>query len=555
MPGREPLILAIDQGTSATKTALVNQAGEVVARGRADLAVYHPCRGWVEQFPDEIWHSIEESVSACLGGTDPGRLAGIGLSTQRESLLLWDRRTGAAMSPLISWQDRRTAALCQEYAPLAGTIAELSGLPLDPMFSAAKARWLLDEFDPDRIRAARGDLCLGTVDAWLLYRLTGEHQVEVGNASRTQLMDIRTCQWSPRLLDLFGVPPLALPDIVASTGPFGRRTGEDALPKVPVLAVMGDSHAALFGHAGWRAGLVKATYGTGTSVMAAIPGGTGQDGAAQPGAGQAAGLCETVAWQAGDELVRAVEGNIRSSGATMAWLARLTATSPARLAALAETAQADGVHLVPGFNGLGAPWWDPEATGLLTGLTLGTSLENVARAALESVAFQVNDLLLAIRQATGGAAVLSVDGGAVVNSSLMQLQADVSGIPVYRPSAADLSALGAAQLAGLAVDRWSAADLDALPRPHDQFSPATDAPWRAGEVSAWHAAVRRARYHPDAPGQPGAPEPSVPEQSSTPANRGRTHDHRTALRSRPLALRPVRRPLRDRRVRAAGHHA
>ena len=327
------------------------------------------------------------------------------------------------------------------------------------------------------------------------YRLTGEHQIEVGNASRMQLMDIRTCQWSPRLLDLFRVPPLALPDIVASTGPFAaRRASDDALPRVPVLAVMGDSHAALFGHVqGWRRPLwSSATYGTGTSVMAATRDGTGQ----------AAGLCETVAWQAGTELVRAVEGNIRSSGATLAWLARLTSTSPAQLASLAESAQADGVHLVPGFNGLGAPWWDPEATGLLTGLTLGTRLENVARAALESVAFQVNDLLLAIRKATGAAAVLSVDGGAVVNSSLMQLQADVSGIPVRRPATADLSALGAAHLAGLAGQACGArADLDALARPHDEFTPDTDARWRAAEVAAWHAAIERARYRPSTQAQ------------------------------------------------------
>jgi glycerol kinase len=486
MPGTEPLILAIDQGTSATKAALVSQAGEVVARGTADLPVHHPRRGWVEQSPAEIWHSIQESVSDCLSGTDPGRLAGLGLSTQRESLLLWDRRTGGAQSPLISWQDQRTAAMCEEYAPFAATVRELSGLPLDPMFSATKARWLLDQYDPDRTRAARGDLCLGTVDAWILYRLTGEHQIEVGNASRTQLMDIQTCQWSPQLLDLFGVPPLALPDIVGSTGPFGRRADDDTFPNVPVMAVMGDSHAALFGHAGWRTGLVKATYGTGTSVMAVSRGRAARD----------RGLCETIAWQAGAEPVRAVEGNIRSSGATLAWLARLTATSPAQLASMAATAQADGVHLVPGFNGLGAPWWDPEATGLLTGLTLGTKLENVARAALESVAFQVNDLLLAVRKAGGAAGVLSVDGGAVVNSSLMQLQADLSGVPVLRPKTADLSALGAAHLAGLAAGLWSTEDLDALPRPCDEFTPAEGAQWRASEISAWHAAVSRARYRP-----------------------------------------------------------
>ena len=495
MPAAESLVLAIDQGTSATKAALVDQAGEVVARSAADLPVHHPHRGWVEQSPAEIWQSIQKSVADCLRGTDQSRLVGIGLSTQRESLLLWDRGTGQTRSPLISWQDQRTASMCNQYAPFAATVREHSGLPLDPMFSAMKARWLLDRFDPDRTQASRGDLCLGTVDAWLLYRLTGEHQIEVGNASRTQLMDIRTCRWSPQLLDLFGVPPLALPDIVGSIGPFGRRVGDGALPRVPVLAVMGDSHAALFGHAGWRTGLVKATYGTGTSVVAA----------SQRLTDQASGLCETVAWQTGTSPVRAVEGNIRSSGATLAWLARLTSASPAQLGSMAANAQADGVHLVPGFNGLGAPWWDPEATGLLTGLTLGTTLENVARAALESVAFQVDDLLAAIRQATGEAGVLSVDGGAAANSSLMQLQADVSGIPVLRPKTADLSALGAAHLAGLAGGLWSAEDLDALPRPHDEFTPAAGAQWRASEVSAWHAAVRRARYRPADPDTPENP--------------------------------------------------
>ena len=487
MPGPEPFVLAIDQGTSATKAALVNHAGQVVARAAADVPVRHPRRGWVEQSPAEIWHSVEKSARDCLRGTDPGRLAGIGLSTQRESLLLWDRRTGETLSPLISWQDQRTAAMCREYRGAAATVREHSGLPLDPMFSATKARWLLNQVDPDRARACRGDLCLGTVDAWIVHRLTGEHRIEIGNASRTQLLDLRTGQWSPRLLDLFGVPPLALPDIVASTGPFGRSRGADAFPPgVPVLAVMGDSHAALFGHAGWRAGLVKATYGTGSSVMAL----------SEVPADPASGLCETIAWQAGAQPVHAVEGNIRSSGATLAWLARLTSATPGRLAAIAAGARADGVHLVPGFNGLGAPWWDPDATGLLTGLTLGTSLENVARAALESVAFQINDLLIAIREATGGSGVLSVDGGAAANSTLMQLQADISGIPVQRPAAADLSALGAAHLAGLAAGLWTAEDLDALPRARDEFTPAASAQWRADEVASWHAAVRRARYQP-----------------------------------------------------------
>src|SRR5580692_1635558 len=503
MPGTEPLILAIDQGTSATKAALVDQAGQVVARAAADLPVHHPHRGWVEQYPAEIWRSVQSAARSCLHGTDPGRLAGVGLSTQRESLLLWDRRTGETLSALISWQDQRTAAMCREYAAAAATVRKHSGLPLDPMFSATKARWLLDHFDPDRTRASRGDLCLGTVDAWLVHRLTGQHQIEIGNASRTQLMDVRTGQWSPPLLDLFGVPALALPEITGSTGPFGpirgpipgHSRGGHAIPAgVPVLAVMGDSHAALFGHAGWRAGLVKATYGTGSSVMAV----------AETPPDAASGLCETIAWQVGARPVHAVEGNIRSSGATLAWLAGLTSATPDRLAEIAAGARADGVHLVPGFNGLGAPWWDPDATGLLTGLTLGTSLPNVARAALESVAFQINDLLIAIRAGVGGAGVLSVDGGAAANSTLMQLQADISGIPLRRPRTADLSALGAAQLAGLAAGLWTAEDLDALPRPGDEFRPAGSARWRAGEVASWRAAVRRSRSQPcnDKPDKP-----------------------------------------------------
>ena len=389
--------------------------------------MHHPHRGWVEQYAAELWHSLEVSVRACLRGTDPGQLAGLGLSTQRESLLVWDRRDRASPGP--RWSAGRTSApptCAAEYAPAAASVRRSSGLPLDPMFSATKARWLLDHVDPDRAQAARGDLCLGTVDAWLRAPARRvEHQIEVGNASRTQLMDIGTCQWSAGLLDLFGVPARALPDIVSSVGPFGPRHGGEALlpASVPVLAVMGDSHAALFGHAGWRDGLVKATYGTGSSVMAVT------SGRADP----ASGLCETIAWQLGPEPVRAVEGNIRASGATLAWLAQLTSTSPAQLASLAANATADGIHLVPGFNGLGAPWWDPGTTGLLTGLTLGAKLENVARAALESVAFQVNDLLIAIREVTGETGVLSVDGGAAANSTLMQLQADLSGISVLRP--------------------------------------------------------------------------------------------------------------------------
>lgn len=382
------LILAIDQGSSATKAMLVAPDGAIVASATAAVEHAFPRAGWVEQSPTELVDSVRTAVAACLDRGPVGTVVGVGLSNQRESLVLWERATGEPVLPLISWQDQRTVDLCETLLRRGhgAEVRRRSGLPLDPMFSATKARWLLDAADPDRSRSRRGELCLGTVDSWLLAQFGGDHVIEVGNASRTQLLNIARRDWDPALLELFAIPPEVLPRVVASSGPFPAVRGlPPLLDGTPVTGVLGDSHAALFAHARRQPGQVKVTYGTGSSVLSLCP----------PGADPPEGLCLTVAWDDG-EPAYALEGNIRATGATIAWLARMTGTDPASLAALAAAATSDGVRIVPAFNGLGAPYWDPDAVGLISGLTLGTGLAQIARAALESVAFQVEDVVAAV---------------------------------------------------------------------------------------------------------------------------------------------------------------
>ncbi len=478
------MLLAIDQGTSATKAVLVAGDGTIRARGAAPVAQHHPQAGWVEQSADEIWDSVQAAVAACLAGGIPEPIAAVGLSTQRESLVLWERRGGRPVGPLLSWQDQRTAPHCARLraAGASERVRALSGLPLDPMFSALKAGWLLDAHDPDRTRSRRGDLCLGTVDSWLMSRFGGEHLIEVGNAARTQLLGVRSRAWHPELLDLFGIPPEVLPRVVASTGPFPAVRGLAPVPDgTPVLAVMGDSHAALYAHAGWRPGHVKATYGTGSSIMS-----LGEPPGADTGA-----LCLTIAWDDGAPAY-AVEGNIRATGATLTWLAALLGRTPAELAALAGPSS-EGLHLVPAFGGLGAPWWDDEAVGLLSGLTFGTGAPQLARAALESIAFQVEDVVDAVHREVHPVRTLLADGGPTANATLMQLQADTSGRRVEVARARELSALGAAHLAGVGAGVWTRTALEQLDRPREAYEPVEAAPSRHARTRAWHAAVDRAR--------------------------------------------------------------
>lgn len=479
-----PSILAIDQGTSATKCALVGADGRFFSRASSPLGEIHPHPGWVEQDANAIWRSVQEAAALCLAGHDPADVVSVGIASQRESVLLWDAVTGETISSVVSWQDQRGGAICDRLRSdeTDELVQQRTGLPLDPMFSAAKATWLLDRYDPDRSRARAGTLRLGTIDSWILSRFGGEHVIEAGNASRTQLMNIHSVDWDNDLLKLFDVPRACLPTILPSTGPFPSARGLAPLRDgTPVGAVLGDSHAALFGHGAVSVGQVKATYGTGSSVMGLV---------AQP-EGLRAGLCLTIGWMTAEGTAYAAEGNIRSAGATLRWLAPILGVDIPELVAMGLAGADGGVTLVPGFGGLGAPWWDRDAVGLISHLTLGTTREQIARAAVESIVFQVADVVEAIGHSVGTVRELFVDGGPTRNEPLMRLQADRLGCPVLRARQPELSALGAAHLAGLTAGTWDWQALRALPRPVDCYEPGS----RPADhiIGRWHDAVRRAR--------------------------------------------------------------
>lgn len=473
-----PLVVAIDQGTSSTKVACVDERGRVVSEASVPIGQHHPRPGWVEQDALEILDSVQAGVAAAVDGHQQ-RVVALGLSSQRESALVWDRASGHPVGPMLGWQDRRTADVVSAVSAAdAARVRAITGLPLDPMFSAVKIAWLLDQVDPDRSRSRRGDLAVGTVDSWLLFALTGEHRIETGNASRTQLLDLATADWSPELLELFRIPAPVLPRVQASDDP--SAPAQDLLG-LPFSAVLGDSHAALYGHGVREPGAVKVTYGTGSSVM-------GLSAANEA----PAGLVGTIAWQMGGaDPQRAIEGNILATGATMAWLSRLLGRDVAELTALARTAPADhGVVLVPAVAGLGAPYWDGAARAVLHGFDLGTDAAVLARAGLESIVHQVEDVLAAADTA-GTVRAVSADGAPARDEFLMQLQADVSDREVLRPEAAALSVLGAAELAavtaGLAPTRE---DLTT------RFTPQGDPVQARAARTAWRHVVGLARTSP-----------------------------------------------------------
>lgn len=480
---RETLLLAIDQGTSATKAVVVDLAGQIQAQASVPISQTFPQLGWAEQDAMEIWRSAQEAVRLAVADVDAASIAAVGLSTQRESMLLWDRASGEPLGPLLGWQDTRGAAQCAQLRDQghAQRVRELTGLPLDAMFSASKASALLDTYDPGRTLARRGELCLGTVDSWLLWRIGGKHLIEAGNAARTQLLDITTRTWDPWLLNLFNVPNEALPTVVASTGPFVRCNDLAPLaPSTVITGVLGDSHAALFAHAGWQPGQVKVTYGTGSSVMAVT----------QRPMAITIGVARTIAWEL-DEPAYALEGNIRSSGATLTWLAALFGSTPAQIAAAAGPTSA-GVVLVPAFTGLGAPWWDDQVRATITGVSAGTRLEHLARAGLEAIAFQIEDVIAAAEEAGEPISTILADGGPSANATLMQLQADTSGREVDASQIAELSALGAAQVAGVGAGLWSLDDLERLPRGRTPYRARSSPDQRAERQRGWHAAVSSA---------------------------------------------------------------
>ena len=478
-------VLAIDQGTSATKCVLVDQGGRIVARASAPVGERYPQPGWVEQDAEEIWISVRSAVAQCLA-PQSRRIAAVGLSTQRESALVWRADDAQALTPLLSWQDQRTVELRDTLAANGGEalVRARSGLPLDPMFSALKIRWLLDRIDPDRRASRNGELRAGTIDAWLLARLGHDDSIEVGNASRTQLLNVRTAGWDDELLSLFDIPSAMLPRVVPSRVPRGNAGKlHPALEGVPIHAVMADSHAALFAHGAHAAGDVKATMGTGSSVMGLIRDAT----CTHPG------LCLTVAWDAGQGPVLAVEGNVRAAGSTLRWAADLFELDAETAAAEASQAEAAGLCLVPGFNGLGAPHWDPHAVGLISGLTLSTNRAQILAAALDSIAHQIADVMDAMDASVPGVRRLLVDGGPSRNARLRDLLASYIGRPVVHCTDPELSALGVAHLAGVGAGVWDMDALRGLPRAQ-QTTPVPASNDRASAARcAWARAVARAR--------------------------------------------------------------
>jgi glycerol kinase len=489
---REPVVIAVDQGTSSTKAIVVGPDGGIRKRASFAISRKDPAPGAVEQDADEIRDSVVAALTAAVEG-ESYDVRGIGLSNQRESAVIWDRATGRPLGPVLGWQDRRTAGRVAELeaSGWAERIRESTGLTLDPMFSALKLEWLLDRVDPDRVAAARGDIAFGTIDSWLVFALTGEHRIELGNASRTQLLNLDTLDWDDEILDLLRIPRAAMPRVAASDEPT-RPLKVDALPEgTRIHAILGDSHAALYAHGVRAPGPVKATYGSGSSIMGlAAPDVTTRE----TGSG---GLVRTIAWGT-PEPAFAFEGTIVSTGATVLWLANLLGMEPEQLSSFAQSVpDTQGVALVPAFGGLSAPWWDENATALVCGLGLGTQTAHLARAAFESVVHQTEDLFEAVERLMGVPidAVLA-DGGPTRNDWLMQMQADFGQRRVLQSGVAELSATGAAHLAGIGCGIWSAGECLDLAREHRSFDAATDAASADAARSAWAGAVERSRFRP-----------------------------------------------------------
>ena len=492
-----PYLLALDQGTSSSRSIVFDADGRIVAQAQREFQQFFPQPGWVEHDPDEIWASQLATAHAALAlaGLTARDITAIGITNQRETTLLWNRRTGRPLHKAIVWQDRRTEPLCAELRAqgLAQAIGATTGLVVDPYFSGTKLRWLLDQVPGARAAAERGELAFGTVDAWLLWQLTGGrvHATDVSNASRTMLFDIGANRWDEALLALLDIPVSVLPEVHPSSHVFGETDAALFGAPIRVAGMAGDQQSALFGQACFTAGLAKNTYGTGCFLLM-------HTGAQHPVSHN--GLLATRAAQTGPTPEFALEGSVFIGGAVVQWLRDgLNAIrGSGEVQGLAESVpDAGGVVFVPAFTGLGAPYWQPDARGAIVGLSRGTTVAHIARAALESIAFQSTALLQAMSRdavANGGAAVseLRVDGGACINDLLMQFQADLLGIPVVRPQVTETTALGAAYLAGLATGVWhSQQELSAQWQVERRFEP-TMAPDRADALMGqWERAVRQ----------------------------------------------------------------
>lgn len=490
-------ILAIDQGTTSSRAIIFDRAGNPVSVAQREHAQLLPRPGWVEHDATEIWRNVQEVVGAALGRADLTRhdLAAVGITNQRETTVVWDRQTGAPIAPAIVWQDTRTQGIIDRLASNGGTerFADTVGLPLATYFSASKITWLLDHVSGARERAERGELLFGTTDSWVLWNLTGGsdggvHATDVTNASRTMLMDLRTLSWGDDLLAAFRVPRSMLPEIRSSSEVYGVAESSSLLRGTPITGILGDQQAATFGQAAFNPGESKNTYGTGCFIIVQ----TGDEVVRSRG-----GLVTTVGYQLGDAAPSyALEGSIAVAGSLVQWLRDQLGiiTSAANIEELAASVpDSGGVHLVPAFSGLFAPYWRADARGAIVGLTRHSNRGHLARAALEAVAFQTADVLDAVAADTGAPlSELRVDGGMVGNDALMQFQADVLGIPVVRPVVVETTALGAAYAAGLAVGFWSSLDeLRGNWREGRRFDPELPAPERERRRRLWRKAVTK----------------------------------------------------------------
>ena len=483
-------ILAIDEGTTNSKAVLVSGSGEVLSRGACSVETHHPKPGWVEQDAGQIWSSTVAAIAACLESAPASEVSAVGISNQRESVLAWSRTTGRPLGPVITWQCRRTAPACDALraAGHEDVVISKTGLPLDPLFPASKARWLLDHHCQG---AADEDICIGTVDSWLVWKFTGGaiHATDASNAARTQLYNIRTGEWDAELCDLFGIDPAWLPVVLDSSCAFGETRDVDGLPDgTPIASAIGDSHGALFGHGAFRPGDGKVTLGTGSSIMTTI-----REFVVPP-----RGITTTIAWQLKGTPTYAFEGNILVSASVLPWTAELLGLgSVDSLMELARSVDDTlGVNLVPAHVGLGSPHWNAEARGLIDGLTFGACPAHIAHAAAQSMALQVCDVFDIIKaNSPTDVGILSVDGGPSRNAFIMQMVADYLDHPVTTRESAEASAIGAAYLAGLEVGFWPGLDsIAGLDRRGKTLEPDLDESRRRAVRENWRKAIARTTH-------------------------------------------------------------
>ncbi|MBL7491683.1 glycerol kinase GlpK [Frankia sp. AgW1.1] len=494
----EPVVVAVDQGTTGTTVCVLDQSAHVVGRAQTEVTVTYPRPGWVEQDPEQLWGGVVATVSAALGaaGRTPADIAAVGITNQRETTVVWDRRTGRPVAPAIVWQDRRTSSACERLAAAGHgpEVAERTGLVLDPYFSGTKIAWLLAD-DPELARrAGRGELAFGTVDTWLIWRLTGgrTHVTDVTNASRTLLLDLADASWSAPMAELLGVPMELLAEVRPSSEVYAETDPATFLGvSVPVAAAVGDQQAALFAQACFAPGQAKNTYGTGSFVLL-------NTGPTPPPPRRDGALLRTVAFQlAGEPVHYALEGAVLATGSAVQWLRDGLGV----VGSAAETAQLagsltgnDGVYFVPALAGLGAPHWDPRARGTLVGLTRGTGRAHLARAVLESIAYRTRDIVEAMTAAGTPVTELRADGGAAANPWLMQFQADILGIPVDVPDNLETTALGSGYLAGLATGVFpDRAALAGLRRTAARYEPVLAPATRDSLYADWLRALDRSR--------------------------------------------------------------